>query len=209
MRAKGPHTSPPRPPPARCGEKTARRLRFIVFFVELFFSRSLIGPSKYSSNRARKFRAHTSSGKLAPDVDVPVRPPRTGVNAASSARGVDRSGRGKSRCSRSQDRSRRPRACLRRRATAGQLQANIRPLPRPVPGHRPWCSRPFVAGEPVHQRRALVSGLSMRVRLLALLLDGPYGGEKSAQPAVLSIICASCKLQGESLAAKRRTQEKA
>ena len=33
----------------------------------------------------------------------------------------------------------------------------LRPLPRPVPGHRARCSRPFVAGEPGCRRQVLVS----------------------------------------------------
>ena len=42
------------------------------------------------SNRANKCTLHlrTSTEKLTPGVDVPVRPPRTGANAASDVRGL-------------------------------------------------------------------------------------------------------------------------
>ena len=49
--------------------------------------------------------------------------------------------------------------------------------------HRARCSRPFVAGEPGCRRQAQwFLGFCLRVHLLALLLDGPYGGGKTGEP---------------------------
>jgi len=58
-------------------------------------------------------------------------------------------------------------------------ELRLRFLPRPVPGHRARCSRPYVAGEPGCRRQALVFWVLFEDHLLALLLNGPYGGEKN------------------------------
>jgi len=58
----------------------------------------------------------------------------------------------------------------------------LRPLPRPVPGRRTRCLRPFVAGEPGCRRQALVSWVLFKgahigsvTRWPLLAPTGPYG----------------------------------
>ena len=53
---------------------------------------------------------------------------------------------------------------------------DIRPLPRPIPGHRARCSRPFVAGEPRHRRQALVSRVKCKGSLAGSVARWPLGG---------------------------------
>lgn len=64
----------------------------------------------------------------------------------------------------------------------------LRPLPRPVPGHRSRCSRPFVAGEPGCRRQALVSWVLFEGALVASVTRWPLRGrEKPGLPRLLSI----------------------
>ena len=49
------------------------------------FSRSPVGAALQQSQQVTP---HTSSEKITPDLEVPVRPPRMGANAASGMRGL-------------------------------------------------------------------------------------------------------------------------
>jgi len=49
----------------------------------------------------------------------------------------------------------------------------LRPLPRPVSGHRAWCSRAFVAGEPGCRRQALVSMVLFEGALVGSVTSWP------------------------------------
>ena len=60
-----------------------------------------------------------------------------------------------------------PAACATRAGgdSGPNFESYVRPPPRPVPGHRARCSRPFMAGEPGCRRQALVSWVLFEVAL--------------------------------------------
>jgi len=50
-------------------------------------SKAFHSPGGAIKQQNQQVDPHISPGKLAPDIDVPVRPPRTNVNAASKGKG--------------------------------------------------------------------------------------------------------------------------
>ena len=72
-----------------------------------------------------------------------------------------------------------PAACATR--MGGDSDPNfreLRPLPRPVPGHRVWGSRPFVASEPGCRRQVLAFRVECKGALVGSVARWPLGGIK-------------------------------